>query len=237
MDVLIYDMDKQHACLLKEFCFQYFIKKNIEAHISEVEQIEQAYKILDQSNLIGVYILDVNKYTKLLAHQIRSNNQLNYVVLLSKEMGEMIAMIDPVIRPCGCIVKPIKKEIIEKVLREIWADYEEIGNGMDCFSFQIQGSYYSVAYEKILFFEGSNKKVLLRTQNQEYDFYDSLEHIQSEIPNYFMRIHKSFIVNLRKIQQFKFPEMVVYFEDDIFAYISRTYKSKLQEYILQKEEK
>ena len=47
-------------------------------------------------------------------------------------------------------------------------------------------------------------------------------------PNLFLRIHKSYAVNMSFIRRIDFSEMLVYLKDGSTAYISRNYKKDVE---------
>jgi len=64
---------------------------------------------------------------------------------------------------------------------------------------------------------------------QEYEFYTTLDAVLKDAPDCFMKIHKSFVVNLSRIVSADYGNMSVEFDDGSEAYISRTYKNELKE--------
>ena len=105
------------------------------------------------------------------------------------------------------------------------------------FSLKIRSQEYVLPQSKILFFESRNKKIVLRTSTQEIEFYDTLEHLQSVLNKDFIRIHKSFLVNISLVTMVHFSNMMVHFNGGVFVPVSRTYIAVLSEKWKQRKEK
>ena len=65
----------------------------------------------------------------------------------------------------------------------------------------------------------------------------SQEHLQSVLNKDFIRIHKSFLVNISLVTMVHFSNMMVHFNGGVFVPVSRTYKAVLSEKWKQRKEK
>ena len=70
---------------------------------------------------------------------------------------------------------------------------------------------------------------MLRTENQEFEFYDTLDNVLKSVPQDFIQIHKSYVVNSKHIISVDYGGQTVCLDDGSEAYLSRTYKSSLRE--------
>ncbi len=86
-------------------------------------------------------------------------------------------------------------------------------------------------YDKILFFEANNKKINLRAGNEEYDFYDSIENISHTLPDYFVRCHRAYLVNAKKIRKVKLSDGLIEMGNGVIVPLSRTYKQNVKEWM------
>ena len=69
----------------------------------------------------------------------------------------------------------------------------------------------------------------MRTKEQEIEFYDTLDRLTGELGGDYIRVHKSFIVNLNNVSMIHFANRTVHFTDGTFVPLSRTYKAALAE--------
>ena len=76
----------------------------------------------------------------------------------------------------------------------------------------------------IYFFEAQGRKVALRTRAQEISFYSSFEQIMSQVPDWFWRCHRGYIVNTKRIQSVNFAESTILLADGSSIPFSRSYR-------------
>jgi len=237
MDINIIDGNRQEAKHLREICFRFLTRENVEGDARELPSETWDAETSGKAELIGVFLMEVTGKFQDLVRKIRGANQLNYIVLLGDNLNRLAAAVNPVTRPSGCLLRPVETDKVDELLADILEDYKHIAGTEASVSFQIQGTLYHVSCERILFVESSNKKIRIRTENQQFEFYGSLERIQEQLPGFFMRVHKSYIVNLREIETVHFSEMTIYLRGGVFVFVSRTYKDKLRQYLESGEEK
>lgn len=59
-----------------------------------------------------------------------------------------------------------------------------------------------VDFDDVMYIEASNKKILVHADSKIFNVYHhNLSELERELPGFFMRVHKSFIVNLKKAKQ------------------------------------
>ena len=87
-----------------------------------------------------------------------------------------------------------------------------------------------IEYSAIYFFEARNKKIYLNTGAREYGFYSTIEQLQEELGEQFIRCHRGFLVNQKKIERVVFAKNLIVLTDGYEIPVSRTYKSILKEF-------
>ena len=80
----------------------------------------------------------------------------------------------------------------------------------------------------IFLFEAQGRKVALRTKAQEISFYSSFESLMEQLPDSFLRCHRGYIVNIKKIQNVSFPESLVRLSDGSEVPFSRSYRESVR---------
>lgn len=222
-DIFIYEHDTAVAESIKRICFSYLMSHNYE---SEIKYIENQSDIAEEQ---GIYFISCDDSAQEIASHIRKSNTANYIIISADTPKKLFGMIKPSVSPSGYIIKPFRQNDIVRMLDEIYEDFNANSCGKEIFRFKIKAKEISIPYQNIILFESRNKRLAVRTENQEFEFYDTLDSVLNSSPEYFMRIHKSFVVNLSRITLADYGSMAVTFDDGTVAFISRTYKSELKE--------
>ena len=68
-------------------------------------------------------------------------------------------------------------------------------------------------------------------KEKEYSQYGTLDAIQRELPDEFMRCHRSFVVNTGYINRVKLSENMIYLENEMTVPLSRSYKQDIKQYV------
>lgn len=86
------------------------------------------------------------------------------------------------------------------------------------------GQQHKINFDEILYVESIKDYVNIKTENQEYIVLDTLKSLESHLPENFARVHKSFILNLDKIE--KIDVRNVFLNSGKEIPIGETYKSE-----------
>lgn len=86
------------------------------------------------------------------------------------------------------------------------------------------GQQHKINFDEILFVESIKDYVNIKTENQEYIVLDTLKSLENQLPENFARVHKSFILNLDKIE--KIDVRNVFLNSGKEIPIGETYKSE-----------
>ncbi len=90
-----------------------------------------------------------------------------------------------------------------------------------------------IVLKDVLYFEGLKDyvKIYLEGQTRPILSLISLKLLEEELPSYFMRIHRSFIVNLRKIESVERSQVIIH---KLSITVADNYKEKFGEYLSSK---
>lgn len=81
-----------------------------------------------------------------------------------------------------------------------------------------------IPYSDIMYFEAREKKIFISTNNHEYALYSTLDKLSQELPDSFVRCHKSFIVNKNKVFRVFLSRNEIELIGEHYVPVSRTYK-------------
>lgn len=126
--------------------------------------------------------------------------------------------------PYGFISKPFKKQdlqrTIELAVNRFSSENEKETDSVkeetlpfilsDCIFVRHQDKMVKVQIDDILYIEAERNYARIYSKNKEYLLVVTLKDLEEKLPiNYFMRIHRSFIVNLSKIDEIATSHIVI----------------------------
>ena len=173
---------------------------------------------------------------------IKLANRSCLIVLICDKDVNFNVFYRPSISPCGVICRPFSSQFFKAIFEEVVAELKRlkkesqnqqnrIVRDNDTLDVKIGGNYYSFFYRDILFFEAQTKKVVVKTFGQEISYYSSIESIAENLPPYFIRCHRSFIINTNHIKSAHFGENMIYLKDNSIIPISRSYKGDIRKVV------
>lgn len=116
--------------------------------------------------------------------------------------------------PINFLTKPLEQSKVQKVIEKYFAITEQKN---EFFEYKKKTEFFKIQMSEIIYFESRGRKILVKTMNGEDEFYGSMEDIYSKVKsNQFLYIHKSVIVNYRRIKQLSY-EMVIMIDDAVFS--------------------
>ncbi|MGG7440521.1 LytR/AlgR family response regulator transcription factor [Chryseobacterium arthrosphaerae] len=88
------------------------------------------------------------------------------------------------------------------------------------------GRQHRIGFHEIFYIESIKDYVNIRTETEEYIVLDTLKSMESQLPERFIRIHKSFIINLDKVKSIGARKVIL---TDVEVPIGDSYRNKLLE--------
>ncbi|MBS5586882.1 MAG: LytTR family transcriptional regulator DNA-binding domain-containing protein, partial [Clostridiales bacterium] len=135
-------------------------------------------------------------------------------------------------RPAGILLAPFREEAmrmsLDRALRDYTALYEQEGqNGY--MTLTSGKTLRRIAYRDIQYLEAQDKLLNICTKRYAVSVRGSLNAVEKELPQEFIRCHRSYIVNRLHIERLNLPEMAVYLANGERIPVSRSYKEALLE--------
>lgn len=106
------------------------------------------------------------------------------------------------------ILKPADKDKVLEIIKRLKADISEAELGL----IKINKDY-TLRTKDILFIERNKSKATIYTKDATYETSYSLNSITEELPNSFVRVHRSYIVNQAEISMINKDEKTIYFSN------------------------
>ena len=137
------------------------------------------------------------------ARAVRLSSDMTFLMLIGGRNSNFLPFFRPKIKPCGVLFHPVQTSSLRESLEEIADELDRLveSESDELFVIKSEGVTYRISYRDILFFEASNKQVVLHTAGQEIHYYDSMENLSVVLPPNFIRSHRGYIVNIQKIEE------------------------------------
>ena len=165
------------------------------------------------------------------ARSVRQSSESVFILLVCDRSRDISACIRPGIRPSGVLFRPVQNAHLRDLLDEITGELDRLigSEADDVFIFKSEGASHRVPFRDILFFEACNKKVVLHTTGQEIGYYDSIDNLVGVLPPYFTRCHRSFLVNVNKIEELRGADMELRLTGGVRIPVSRSCRDTVRQ--------
>lgn len=170
-------------------------------------------KLLDytENHLFDVLVLDIDLKSNLsgidLANIIRKRNKTAYIIFTSAHLEYL--MVAYKYKTFDFIAKPITRERLEETIYRLFDDISSDSNNF----FRIGKKKEYINTNDILFIQKQGKKAIFKTVKSEFELNSSFSNILSQLPDNFIRCHKSYIVNLNKISYIESNNTIIFNEN------------------------
>ncbi|MBQ0139877.1 MAG: LytTR family transcriptional regulator DNA-binding domain-containing protein [Kurthia sp.] len=187
-----------------EDTYIYYCPKIIDIHI-EIGQTVSPHSIAQH-----VY----ERGSKIETHTISAFNQLpyfgvGYPITIQQKQGALIVILPP---------KPNHQE--NKIVKPI-----------HFITGRLEDEWQPIPIEEVLFFESLNKKNWCYHQGSSYQTSLTMKELASRLPENFIRIHRSYIINIRNISKITrdfASNLVVIMKNDEQLPVSQSYVAELR---------
>lgn len=101
------------------------------------------------------------------------------------------------------LIKPISKESLERAINRIekYLGFTKNVKLDDILVIKNKSETYLIRLDTIFYIEKEIRKTIIHTENGKYTTSDSLSSLEKRLCSNFFRCHKSFIINIRKIEK------------------------------------
>lgn len=107
----------------------------------------------------------------------------------------------------GYLTKPVDPELLEKNLRKVEEGMllqDEAGLFLN-----INGSGVHIPFREIIYIESRDHAVTVHAVTGTVNAHVPLRQIMRQLPDDFYQCHKSYVVNLRQIRRFEYPDILM----------------------------
>ncbi|NIF07381.1 response regulator transcription factor [Chryseobacterium sp. Tr-659] len=122
------------------------------------------------------------------------------------------------------LLKPISFERFQKSAIKAQERFSLQNKESRHFFVKSSGQQHRIHFNEIIYIESIKDYVNIRTIHEEYIVLDTLKSMESQLPEGFIRIHKSFIINLDKIKSIGVKRVML---SDLEVPIGDSYRANL----------
>ncbi|MCD8361613.1 MAG: LytTR family transcriptional regulator [Lachnospiraceae bacterium] len=211
-------------------CFSVYSIQNAWADI-DIQFLENAGDWARATQEMDVLVCDVSDETVMPAiRETKRKNPAVMVLPIADSHVPPARYVRPEIMPIALFWKPLLKKEVEQTVLQVMAMFRRrMADRPDMLEISDRRKTQYVPYADILYLEAREKKVFLRTEYREFGLRGTLREMEESLPEYFLRCHKSFIVNRQRITGIDRVEQMVELTEKIHIPISRNYKKDFLE--------
>lgn len=205
-----------------------FINHSLDANI--VLQAAEGKPVLEfiANNPVDVLLLDINLKGDIsglhIAEEIRKVNKNAYIIFTTGHLE--YAMMAYKFKTFDYLPKPITFERLEETILRLFGDLESSNQKN---YIKIGKSQTIVSEQDIQYIKRDGMKLIFHTKNQDFETYSSFAKIENNLPENFVRCHKSFIVNIHNIANIEPSTNTISFGDNDYCLIGPKYKNNFME--------
>lgn len=205
-----------------------FIKHSLDANI--VLKSNSANDVISfiKNNKVDVLLLDINLKGNIsglnIAEELRKTNKSAYIIFTTGHLEYV--MLAYKFKTFDYLPKPITIEKLEETILRLFNDIE---NSSHKKYIKIGNNQTIICENDIEYIKRDGMKIVFHTNKQDYETYSSFKKIQLNLPQNFVRCHKSFIVNINKISNIETSSNTISFENNSHCLIGPKYKNNFME--------
>lgn len=188
---------------------------------------------IEKDPLIHMACYDVTSFQNInYLRETRKNYKEAMLMLLADDSMSPMEYIKPEILASELLLRPFPTSQLKGKLKEMMDYYQtskEEASEDKIFCLETKEGVTRIPYRRIMYFEAKEKKVYMRTSEQkEYPFRQTIEELDSKLPETFMRCHRSFIVNKNMIEQILLSKGNLVLRGGTVIPFARAYKEELK---------
>ena len=228
MRVVLCDDEPGYRRLIYDKILQDGFVHDYEVEVAEYGGGRELLEALDRGEYADVFFLDVHLEQGgddgiRLGRELRRRGQDGLIVYVTGFMDYV--QLGYEVKAFRYLLKSQIEQMLPRVLRDIRQELEG-----EEFSFRMGGETVCLDRRKILYLESSVRTLRLVSLEGEYRFYGSLDKIQEDLGEGFLRCHRSFLVNIGQVVSFSGSQIVL--QGGVEIPVSRSYGRNVKKRLL-----
>lgn len=229
LDFLLCDDNQNILNKLKKMLESILIKNNLSGEIAFSSTNPNEIINYIENNAFDVIILDIDLKSKIsglsLANFIREKNKNSYIIFTTAHLE--YSMVAYKYKTFDFLAKPVTIERLEETILRL---YDDVFSESNVF-FKLNNHNF-IKNDDILFIQKEGKKAIIKTSVKDFEMNSSFANILNQLPNNFVRCHKSYIVNMNKISCIQSNNTIIFKDTlDYQCYIGPKYENSFTEVV------
>ncbi len=222
LSIAICDDEKVQINSLKKAVECYLDLKGLKYNIAEFNSgealINSTFKEYYDIIFLDIEMTGLNGVET--ARKIRRNQNRSIIIFVTAYPDFVFQGYE--VRALNYILKPYKTEKIMQVLYSALEEIDDITNIF--YAVELKGGTQKLNLSKTIYFVSDKRKVCAVTDRDKIEFYKKLNELEKELPNFFIRIHQRYLVNINYVTSVESNIAVV--NNEVLP-VSRTYSHNL----------
>lgn len=204
MNIILLD-HTEYADKFIDVCHKFKTKIEVEVFETDTKFIDAALGTNKIKNANAVFIntsIGNHDFTSLV-YEIKEQLEHTPVVYLSSNIPEdllKIYFIDPYFKPFAILPHPAAEEAILKILEQLL--YLQFDKSKYFIVKNRKSMNMILKTHDIIYFESNKRKVLIHTLGEVYEMYTKISDLQDSLPEFFLKPHKSFLINMHHVESY-----------------------------------
>ena len=233
INIGICDDGKSFCTEVEKIILQYSCDRNVPVDTNVWYSGEGLKSYLEADGQIDILFLDIEllSMTGICVGEFIRNHLENIsmqIIYISGKTSYALQLFKT--QPLDFLVKPIAADEIYRVMDKA---VQLIAKKTEKFEFQVGKDYYYLSMGDIIYFSSEKRKIRIETTRGSYEFYGRLRDVYKKLPEEFITIHQSFIVNKNHI--FRYTYESVEMTNKSIMLISPVNRKKVRELLLKEE--
>ena len=216
--------------------FSFLFKKRGELEMpAYIQGLPQLQDCLEDPLQLKMLVCDVTVDGAIgVVEQLRRNNADMRLVLVADQTVPPVLYIRPTVLPTALLWRPLQPQSSAETLWNVMRlmpkqdTSSDTDDDQDAFSVESRAEVRRIPYRQIRFFEARNKRLYVHTERKEIPFSGTLEMLLEKLPEDFIRVHKSFIINRAAVVELQYGQNTVVLDGGMPIPISRSYKAQVK---------
>lgn len=215
-----------------------FAQLGAKGEIFQWASLEEAKGALEQGRTVELLFLDIEleEQRGMELGRFLRQKLVDYhtqIVYVSYEQGYAMELFDS--EPLGFLIKPITKEALLEVCRRFLRKNLQSKKGKEqMYYYKERQETKVLSFDETLYFQSMGRKIMAFTREGTKELYGKLTDLEAQVPSYFIRIHKSYLVNTHFVQSYHPGKVVLKNQEELV--ISRSYKEAVHDFVLKRLE-